>query len=189
MMVAQMKPAWKVVIFAVRHVLMIAAAMMVGCVMWTLMYALLLFLAVIFGLGRGGPLAYPAGIIAILLTCLVAGVGVFAPACAIGAMACAFLKWPRFAAIPIVAIAAFGLCYALTRGYVAWVPSESMPSVAVVLKNFVIFMSIPLGGYWWVTEGPGAIVDALRRWLRRRRHRTQAASSPVIEVDSISEKN
>lgn len=189
MMIRLMKPAWKIVIFFVRHALMIFMAMMVGCVMWTLIYAFLLFLALMLGQGWGGPLAYPAGIIAILLTCLVIGAGVFAPACAIGAMACSFLKWPRFAAIPIVAVAAFGLSYALARGYIARVPSETIPSVVVVLKIFVMFLSIPLGGYWWITEGPGAIVDALRRWLRRRRHRRQTTNALVIDVDSISEKN
>jgi len=51
-----------------------------------------------------------------------------------------------------------------------------------VLKNFAMFLSIPLGIYWWLTEGPGAVFDAFRRWLRSRRPRiTQSEVGPPSE--------
>jgi len=39
-----------------------------------------------------------------------------------------------------------------------------------------MFLSIPLGIYWWITEGPGAIFDAFRRWFRHRRAQNNQAN-------------
>jgi hypothetical protein len=62
-----------------------------------------------------------------------------------------------------------------------------MPSVAVVLKNFAMFLSIPLGIYWWITEGPGAIFDACRRWIRRRRTQNNQANKTLVATgDNVS---
>jgi hypothetical protein len=154
--------------FAARHLLIVPIAIVAGCVIWTIIYVILLLVAIIFNQGIGGLLAYPAGIIAILVTTIVIGWGVFAPASALGAIASALLKLPRLAAIPIVTASAFGLSYFLYWGYIELVTTHSMPSAAVVLKNSAMFLSIPLGIYWWITEGPGAIFDACRRWIRHR---------------------
>jgi len=54
-------------------------------------------------------------------------------------------------------------------GYIELVTTHSMPSVLSVLKNFVIYLSVPLGVYWWLTEGPGALFDSFRRWFHNRR--------------------
>jgi len=94
-----------------RHFLFVVFAMLAGCVLWTIVYVLLLCVAVIGNFGIGGPLAYPAGIMAVVASCIFLGWGVFAPASAIGAIACAVFKFPRLAAIPIVTGAAFLLSY------------------------------------------------------------------------------
>jgi hypothetical protein len=155
--------------FAVRHLLIVPIAIAAGCILWTIIYIVLLLVAIIFNQGVGGPLAYPVGIFAILVATITIGWGIFAPASAIGAIACGLLKLPRLAAIPFVTASAFGLSYLLYWGYIELVTTHSMPSAAVVLKNFAMFLSIPLGIYWWITEGPGAIFDTCRRWVRRRR--------------------
>lgn len=155
--------------FALRHLLIVPVAIVAGCIVWTIIYVILLLAAIIFNQGLGGPLAYPAGIIGIVVPTIVIGWGIFAPASAVGAIFCGLLKLPRLAAIPVVTAAAFGLSFLLYWGYIEIVTNDSMPSMAVVLKNFVMFLSIPLGIYWWITEGPGAIFDAFRRWVRRRR--------------------
>lgn len=162
--------------FAARHLPVVPIAIVVGCIIWTIIYVILLLAAIIFNLGLGGPLAYPAGIIAIVVPTIVIGWGVFAPASAVGAIVCSFLKLPRLAAIPIVTAAAFGLTYLLYWGYIESVTTHSMPSALVVLKNFAVFLSIPLGIYWWITEGPGAIFDACRRWFRHRRAKNKQAN-------------
>lgn len=161
--------------FFARHLLFVVFAMFAGCLLWTLAYFLLLAIAVIGDQGIGGPLAFPAGLITVIAACIFLGWGVFAPASAIGAIFCALFKLPRLAAIPFVTIAAFILSYLLYWGYIELVTTHSMPGAGIVLKNFAIFLSIPLGIYWWLTEGPGAIFDAFRRRLRSRRpHKPQS---------------
>ena len=148
--------------FLARHFLFVLVAMVAGCVLWTVAYFLLLVVAVIGGHGIGGPLAYPAGLVAVIASCVFLGWGVFAPASAVGAIFCAVFKLPRLAAIPVVTVAAFVLSYLLYGGYIKLVTTHSMPPAWIILRNFAIFLSVPLGAYWWLTEGPGALFDAFR---------------------------
>ncbi len=87
--------------------------MIVGCIVWTIAYFVLLIVAVVTNQGVGSPLAFPAGIIAVLASCGFLGWGVFAPASAIGAVFCRVFRLPRIAAIPVVTVAAFLLSYGL----------------------------------------------------------------------------
>ena len=153
--------------FVARHLLFVVFAILAGCILWIVAYFLLLAIAVFSDQGIGGPLALPAGLIAVIASCMFLGWGVFAPASAIGAIFCALLKLPRLAAIPIVTVAAFVLSYLIYWGYIELVTTHSMPSLWIILKNFAIFLSVPLGIYWWLTEGPGALFDSFRRWIRR----------------------
>lgn len=145
-----MKAALPVITFAIRHALATPLAIVAGCLLWTLAYFILLLCAVIFGQGLGGPLAYPAGIIAVVVGGLVIGWGIFAPACAVGALFCGITGWSRFAAIPVVFVSGFLLSY-------------------VLVQNYALVLALPLGIYWWATEGPGAVFEAFRRWWGRRR--------------------
>jgi hypothetical protein len=147
-----MKAALPVITFVLRHALAVPLAIAAGCVLWTAAYVLLLLWAVVFGGGLGGPLAYPAGIFAVVVGGALIGWGIFAPACAVGALFCGVTGWPRFAAFPVVFIG--GILF----GY-------------MILRNHALFLAVPLGVYWWATEGPGAACDALRRWWERRRLR------------------
>ena len=88
--------------FLARHFLFVVLAMLLGCVLWTVVYLVLLVIAVVANQGLGGPMAYPAGLVAVVLSCVFLGWGVFAPATALGAIACGLLRWPRLAAIPLV---------------------------------------------------------------------------------------
>jgi hypothetical protein len=81
---------------------------------------------------------------------------------------CRVFRLPRIAAIPIVTGAAILPSYAVYWAYIEMVTTHSMPSMLTLLKNFAVYLSIPLGAYWWLTEGPGALFDAFRRWLGRR---------------------
>ena len=155
-------------LFILRHFLFVVFAMVAGCLLWTIAYVLLLVIAVVGDFGLGGPLAYPVGLVAVIVGSAVLGWGIFAPASALGAVLCALLRLPRLAAIPFVAAAAYGLSYLLYRAYIEWVTTHPMPDAGVVLKNFAVYLSIPLGIYWWLAEGPGAVFDAFRCWLRAR---------------------
>jgi hypothetical protein len=164
-----MKAVIPVLTFAARHLLFVVFAAFAGCLFWTIAYIVLLTVAVIGDQGLGGPLAFAAGIITVLVSCIFIGWGVFAPASAIGSIFCALLRLPRIAAIPVVCASAFFFSYVLYWGYIVLITTHSMPSALEVLKNFAIFLSLPLGIYWWLTEGPGALFDVFRRWLRMRR--------------------
>lgn len=153
--------------FLTRHFLFVAFAMVAGCIAWTIAYLVLLVVAVVTNQGVGGPLAFPAGIIAVLAACGVLGWGVFTPASAIGAVFCRVFRLPHIAAIPVVTVAASLLSYGLYRAYIGMVTTHSMPTMLTVLKNFAIYLSIPLGAYWWLTEGTGALCDGFQRWIGR----------------------
>jgi hypothetical protein len=169
--------------FVARHLLFVVFAMIAGCILWIVAYFLLLAIAVVGDQGIGGPLALPAGLIAVIASCIFLGWGVFAPASAIGAIFCALLKLPRLAAIPIVTVTAFVLSYLIYWGYIELVTTHSMPSVWSILKNFSIFLSVPLGIYWWLTEGPGALFDSLRRWIRKHRQ-----NQTISEQDAADQR-
>lgn len=162
-----MKAALPVITFAIRHALASPLAIVAGCLLWTVAYLILLLLAVIFGQGLGGPLAYPAGIIAVVVGGLVIGWGIFAPACAVGALFCGITGWSRFAAIPVVFVSGFLFSLAIFWAF----SSDPMPPLWKILAGYAAFLSVPLGVYWWITEGPGAIFEAFRRWRARRRMR------------------
>ncbi len=168
--------------FALRHFLAVAFCIVAGCVLWTVAYIVLFIVAMIGNYGVGGPLAYPGGIVAVLVACAIIGWGIFAPASAAGAIACAALRLPKFAAIPVVFISAFLISHILCCAWFRFATTHSMPPTWDVLKNFTLFLSVPLGMYWWLTEGPGAIVDATRRYLQNcslKPEHTQSASSSL----------
>lgn len=158
-----------VISFVTRHLLIVSLAIITGCILWTIAYVVLLIVAATLNGGPGGPLAYPAGIITIIVAGISIGWGVFAPACAIGSVFWKIFGLPRIAAIPVVFGSALFLSSLLYWAFIKEMTTHPMPSMWVVLKNHTVFLSVPLGAYWWVTEGPGALFDLFRRWIRRRR--------------------
>ena len=137
-----MKTVLSVLTFAARHLLIVPFGIIAGCILWTIAYVLLLAVAVIWNQGIGGPLAYPAGILAIIGASIFIGWGIFAPASAIGAIFCAAFRLPRLAAIPVVFGSAFVLSFLLYQAYIVGLTTHSMPSIGVVLKNYAIFLSV-----------------------------------------------
>lgn len=164
-----MKSMIPFITFAVRHALATPLSIVAGCVLWSVAYLLLLLWAVISGQGLGGPLAYPAGIVMIVVGGGLIGWGIFAPACAVGALFCGVTGFSRFAAIPVTFIAGFLFSYLIDWAFVECVTTSPMPSFATILGNYAMFLSVPLGGYWWITESPGAMFEAFRRWRAKRR--------------------
>ncbi len=168
-----MKKILPAITFVARHLLAIPFAIIAGCILWTIAYLLLLIIAVIFDKGVGGPLAYPAGIIAILGASIIIGWGIFTPASAIGALVCKIFRWPRLAAIPVVFTSAISISYMMCWAYTVVMTTQSVPSTWVVAKNFTIFLAVPLGVYWWIIEGSGAVFDIVRRRIRHFRNLKQ----------------
>jgi hypothetical protein len=171
------RTAIAVISFALRHFLIVIAAFFAGCLLWTLAYLGLLLVAVIGNHDLGGILAYPFGILAVALFCILFGWIIFSPACGLASLLCGWLRWPKFAAIPIVFITAFGI-ECLLCGSFARSIDQDIPGVWGMFKFHGLIVSLPLGAYWWMTEGPGALADALRRWLRKRIPRRNTSGIP-----------
>ena len=156
-----MKGWLPVLTFILRHALALPVAVVLGCALWTIVYLLLLLAAILTDEGLGGPLAYPAGLAAVAVTVFLAWCA-FVPACALGNLSCAIFKLPRLAAIPFVSIAGYMLCLV-----VVWIHvGDFQSSLGRSLFVHAVFLSLPLGVYWWLTEGPAAIYDIWRRWRK-----------------------
>jgi hypothetical protein len=163
-----MRPALAALAFLARHFLFVIFAIAAGCAAWTVLYFGLLLIAIFTGTGIGSPLALPTGIILIIGTGMIVGWGVFAPACALGEVFRRMANLPRFAAIPVVFLAGL-LSYFGYFAFIKNLTTHSMPPVTKVALFYLIYLSVPLGVYWWLTEGPGALFDTFRNWLRKRR--------------------
>lgn len=145
--------------------------------MWTVTYFLLLIYAICFTKGVGSPLAYPGGILTILIACSLLGLSVFAPAAGMGRIFCLLTGLPRLAAIPVVTVSALGLTYLMSLFFSLGFLEDSTPSFSTILKNYTLFLSLPLGAYWWLTEGPGALIDTIRRLVAS--HKASTAIKPA----------
>ena len=157
--------------FIVRHFFAVIAALVVGCAAWTVAYLVLLVWAVVTKSELGGPLAYPGGLLLVAVICLVVGWGIFAPACGLGQVVCHEFGWSRFAAIPFVFVGALGLSWGWHYLFIENLTTHLMPPFSTVFQGFVVYLSVPLGAYWWLVDGPVAAVDMIRRLLGKWRIR------------------
>lgn len=173
-----MRAAVAIIAFGVRHFLAVLLAMIVGGIVWTIGYFGLLLFAAYFDEGLGSPFSYPAGLLLIGLSCSLIGWGIFAPAAAIGRTFCWLTQWPLLTAIPFVVVSAFGLTY-LVFALGAIVFFETSASAMMTLKYFTLYLSIPLTIYWWLTEGPGALTEAMIRWLASHSEKTKAETTNI----------
>jgi hypothetical protein len=151
--------------FVARHIVSMSITLILGCACWTLIYLLLLINAIIFHKGLGGPLAYPVGLLFVVVPCLAIGMGIIVPSCGIGVAACRLLNLPRLAAIPFVFGAGAVLTHAWFALYIEKVTTHQMPAASTVFWSFTLYLSLPLGAYWWLVEGPYALIDGARRLL------------------------
>lgn len=139
---------------------------------WTVVYFGLLLIAIVTDSGAGSPVAYPLGLAFFITLAAIAGFGIFIPACGIGAIVCRLTRWHWLAGIPFVLGAAFGLSYFLYWLYIINITTHSMLPALIVLKNFLIFISVPLGAYWWVTKGLAGAMKTLAEFVIRKFVRT-----------------
>ncbi len=163
--------------FALRQGLALAAAVLAGWILWTLIYLLLIALAVLLNEPLGGPASWPMGMILVVVVGMVLGLGIFVPACGIGRLLGAILRLPRFAEIPIVFLGDLVLSCTLYGLHIRHLTTHSMPKMGTVIWNYGIFIAGPLGAWWWLTEGPWAILEGVRGLLDRRRKAT-ATTTP-----------
>lgn len=158
------KPILGIGFFLFRHAIAFVAGVVLVCALWTIAYFALLLYAMATGGGLGGPLAYPAGLLMLPVLWMIIDFGIFMPSCAAGSAICGLLRWPRLAAIPFVILTAIGLCFLMVS---LLARNSDMPGLGVweTMLFSALIPPLPLGLYWWLTEGPGAILQLLRKML------------------------
>lgn len=158
-----MDPLVRTLWFLAKHGMFLVVTIFVACVVWTVVYLGLLLWAVATDAGIGGPLAWPAGIVACILGCAAFGIGVAIPSCAAAALLRWKFRFPRMVEIPLSCLTACVLWFGWACAFHGGLPRP--------LEFFVslLWMPLPLGAWWWLTEGAGAVWDSVRRWKAGRR--------------------
>lgn len=158
-----MKTGMAILSFVGRHLLFVFITTLLACLVWTIAYIILLLIAMITNSGVGGPLAYPAMLLAIMIIIPLFGLGMFAPASGVGLIACRIFKLPKLAAIPFVLLTAF-----LIHWFIFSTPGDCQTiTLKDILAHFAVYLTIPLGVYWWLIEGPIAVFDLFKRLWNR----------------------
>lgn len=155
--------------FVLKHLVCAVLAAVVAGFGWIVVYYGLLIWAMIGDAGVGSPVALPVGILPVSFTAFVVCVAVFAPACAAGRVFCYISGLPDFSAIPVVLVAAVLVSFGVTQ----MIDPNEVQGVRAMVggEGFLVRaarISVPLGIYWWMTEGTSALVDAVKRWHNQR---------------------
>lgn len=88
-----------------------------------------------------------------------------------------FAGWPQMTVVPVVFVAGGLFTYCVDWLFVTLVTTHSPASLDEVSRNYATYLAIPLGIYWGITDGPFALLDVIRRWIRSR------SARPGISVD------
>ena len=151
--------------FCARHLFAFVVIVAVPCVLWTVAYLALLLWAMISGGGIGGPLAYPAGLLVILVAATVASLVLLFPSTALAEWFAKRRGFPILAQLPIsVAVLAL-LCLVLVAVAAAVDTGPSFQGVAVGFGVLFIAHLLPLGLYWWTAQS-GPLLLSLLKLLR-----------------------
>ncbi|PTY00578.1 hypothetical protein DB345_00305 [Spartobacteria bacterium LR76] len=132
-------------------------------------YLVLLLIAVLGNGGLGGPQALPVGLLAVVVVCAIVGWGIFTPACAAGYVLRSLFEPPMLAILLTVWLAGTLLGYAWDWIFVTRILHEPGPPLAWTMARSALFLSVPLGLYWWATEGAAMLPDMAVKVLKRVR--------------------
>ena len=103
--------------FAARHFVAMFVVVAGACILWTVAYFALLLWAVLSGGGVGGPLAFPVGLLLVLVASALAVVVLLMPSAALAERMARWLQLPILAQIPLSVGFLAALC--LSAGVVA----------------------------------------------------------------------
>lgn len=157
--------------FVLRHGFAIAVTVIMACSLWTLCYLALLLWAIISNEGLGGPLAYPAGLLAFFLLSLAMSVCLYFPATAIAAglakkFHCSFV-WQI-----AICIGIFALLHLIAVLVIRENQTIPMSERLLIVGALFLLNLIPLGLYWWCAQGLLVCHHILRRILHKMRRKT-----------------
>lgn len=159
-------------LFLLRHAVVTPVIAAVLCAAWMAFYLVLLLIAALGNGGLDGPLALPVGLLAVIAVCAIVGWGIFTPACAAGYVLRSLFKPPMLVILLTVWLTGAALGYAWAWLFVTRLMHESAPPVAWTMARSALYLSVPLGLYWWATEGAAMlsemVVKSLKRFRRSR---------------------
>jgi hypothetical protein len=154
--------------FCIRHLFALLVTVAVPCLLWTIAYVMLLLWAMITNGDIGGPLAYPAGILVVIVAATVSSLVLLFPSTALAEWLVKRRRFPILTQIPI----SIGILGSLCFIFVAVAASvDSVPSFGGVAMGFgVLFISnlLPLGLYWWTAQS-GPLLLSLWRLMGKKR--------------------
>jgi hypothetical protein len=151
--------------FLVRHFVASIVIVALPCVLWTIAYIGLLLWAVFTNRGIGGPLAYPAGILVILIAATLSCLLLLFPSTALAEWIAKRRGLPIFAQIPIsVGILAL-LCFIYAGVVASSDASQWLQGFSIGFGLLFAAHLLPLGIYWWTMQS-GPLVFKLYQRLR-----------------------
>jgi len=167
--------------FVARHTVAAAVLFAASCVLWTVVYLLLLVWAVIADAGLGSPVVYPIGLILLFAATASACLMLFMPATLGAEVLCRWQRMPTLVGIPIALALYAVLCFGWSVGaYLIWRFDGSL-SWALLLAA-ITTLALPLGLYWWSAEFPRIAwesVRAVRRIFAQRQQTTHPVAVPM----------
>lgn len=146
-----MQHASRLGFFCVRHLVAALLTVSAGCLLWTVIYFVLLLWAGSAGGGMGSPLTYPIGLLLFLVAGAAVSLALLFPATALAECLARWLGFPILVQIPLgVAFLAL-LCLAAA-------------SIQSSISFNVLFLSLllPMGLYWWVAQSAPLACSLLR---------------------------
>lgn len=150
-----------------RHVVATVVTVAVPCLLWTVTYVVMLVVGLLFHGDPGGPLAYPAGLLVLLVAGTLATLLLIVPSVLLAEGLARGLKLNTLFQIPIslgfLALTSAGICLLMDP------PGFPLAGRHWGVRSSVLFAVhlLPLGLYWWVAQG-GPILYGLVRWFWHR---------------------
>jgi len=154
--------------FCARHFLAIGITVVSTCILWTVIYFALLIWAVLTNSRLGGPLAYPAGLLAFLVTSTAASLLFLFPAAAISECVARYARLPVLIQIPLCLSVLAVLCPAAAALLLALDSQISVTNVATGGGMLFLTFLVPMGLYWWTAQSGPLLLSLLG--IRRSVH-------------------
>ncbi len=153
--------------FFIRHLLALLVTVAVPCVLWTLVYLALLLWAIFMGGGIGGPLAYPAGILVIVVAATVSSLVMLLPSTVLAEWLAKRRGLPVIAQIPISVAVLAVLCFVSIVVAISVDAAPSFGAGAIGFGALFIGQLFPLGLYWWTAQS-GPLLLSLWRLIGKK---------------------
>jgi hypothetical protein len=149
--------------FYARHLLALCVVVAAPCVLFTILYFVLLIWAIVFGGGIGSPIAYPIGLMVIFIAALGVGSMLFFPSTVFAEWIVKKRNLPVLAQIPITVGSLGTLCLLVSSIATANSAAPSLRGAFVGFATLFGILLLPLGLYWWTAQSGPLALAIIRR--------------------------